>query len=137
LAEATAHDSLAETPGLGTVDEDDLYAAMDRLLGRQDRIECRLAKRHLDEGALVLYELTSVYLEGCRRPLGKALRMPLSRQRQDRLWLFFPSPTSGSKSRKGAPVRNIRETAPEKGGDRGSPRAPRLPGKWGSNSDPA
>jgi hypothetical protein len=39
LAEATARDSLAETLGLGPLDEDDLYASMDWLLERQDRIE--------------------------------------------------------------------------------------------------
>ena len=53
LAEATARDSLAETLGLGALDEDDLYASMDWLLERQDRIERGLAKRHLGEGTLV------------------------------------------------------------------------------------
>ncbi len=71
LAEATARDSLAETLSLGSVDEDDLYAAMDWLLPRQERIEKGLARRHLNDGALVLYDLTSVYLEGCRCPLAK------------------------------------------------------------------
>ena len=71
LAEATARDSLAETLGLGSVDEDDLYAAMDWLLPRQERIEKGLARRHLNDGALVLYDLTSVYLEGRRCPLAK------------------------------------------------------------------
>ena len=71
LAEATAGDSLADTLGLGAVDEDDLYAAMDWLLKRQDRIERSLARRHLEEGALVLYDLTSVYLEGRKCALGR------------------------------------------------------------------
>ena len=71
LAEAAARDTLAETLGLGAVDEDDLYAAMDWLLERQDRIERGLAKRHLEDGALVLYDLTSVYLEGRQCPLAK------------------------------------------------------------------
>ena len=71
LAEATARDSLAETLALGEIDEDDLYAAMDWLLERQDAIERRLARRHLKDGALVLYDLTSVYLEGRRCPLGR------------------------------------------------------------------
>ena len=71
LAEATARDSLAETLGLGSVDEDDLYAAMDWLLPRQERIEKGLARQHLNDGALVLYDLTSVYLEGRRCPLAK------------------------------------------------------------------
>jgi len=71
LAEATARDSLAETLGLDALDEDDLYAAMDWLLERQGRIERSLAKRHLGEGALVLYDLTSVYLEGRHCPLAQ------------------------------------------------------------------
>ena len=57
--------------GLGEIDEDDLYAAMDWLLERQDSIERRLAKRHLQDGALVLYDLTSSYLEGRHCPLAK------------------------------------------------------------------
>ena len=52
-----------------TVTEHDLYAAMDWLLARQDHIERRLAKCHLEDGALVLYDLTSVYMEGRRCPL--------------------------------------------------------------------
>ena len=61
LAEATARDSLAETLALGETDEDDLYAAIDWLLERQDTMERRLARRHLlKDGALVFYDLTSV-----------------------------------------------------------------------------
>ena len=71
LAEANAGDSLAGTLGLGAVDEDDLYAAMDWLLQRQARIERALARRHLADGALVLYDLTSVYLEGRKCPLAR------------------------------------------------------------------
>ena len=55
---------------LGGSDEDDLYAAMDWLLDRQERIEARLAKRHLSEDALVLYDLSSSYFEGSSCPLG-------------------------------------------------------------------
>jgi len=44
--------------------EDDLYAAMDWLLDRQPGIETKLATRHLSEGGIVLYDLTSSYLEG-------------------------------------------------------------------------
>ena len=69
LAEATARDSLAAKLGLDPLDEDDLYAAMDRLVERQASIERGLARRHLGEGSLVLYDLTSVYLEGRRCPL--------------------------------------------------------------------
>ena len=71
LAAATARHTLADTLGLGALTEDDLYAAMDWLLQRQDRIERTLARRHLADGALVLYDLTSVYLEGRRCPLAK------------------------------------------------------------------
>ena len=71
LAEATARNTLAEALGLGAVDEDDLYAAMDWLLERQRRVERTLARKHLAEGALVLYDLTSVYLEGRKCPLAK------------------------------------------------------------------
>ena len=71
LAEETAGDTLGETLGLQEASEDDLYAAMDWLLTRQEAIERRLAKRRLKEGTLVLYDLTSVYLEGRRCPLAK------------------------------------------------------------------
>jgi transposase len=50
--------------GVEDADEDDLYAAMDWLLERQGRIEKKLADRHLEEGSLVLYDLTSSYFEG-------------------------------------------------------------------------
>ncbi len=70
LAEATAASTLGEMldPEL---DEDDLYAAMDWLLERQERIEQGLAKRHLEEGCLILYDLTSVWMEGRSCPLAK------------------------------------------------------------------
>ena len=71
LAEETARDTLGETLGLQEASEDDLYAAMDWLLERQEAIERRLAKRRLQEGTLVLYDLTSVYLEGRRCPLAQ------------------------------------------------------------------
>jgi hypothetical protein len=64
LSEATAAHSLSAVLGLGEVDEDELYAALD-LLGRaQPRIETALARRHLKDGCLVLYDLTSSYLHG-------------------------------------------------------------------------
>lgn len=64
LVEETKSNSLGEVLGLGSLDEDDLYAAMDWLVGRQRRIEGKLAKRHLEEGCLVLFDLTSVYYTG-------------------------------------------------------------------------
>ncbi len=71
LEAATAHNTLAEVLELGPLDEDDLYAAMDWLVERQDRIERGLAKRHLEQGTLVLYDLTSVWMEGRTCPLAK------------------------------------------------------------------
>jgi transposase len=61
---ATATTSLGETLGVAGADADDLYAAMDWLLARQPAIEKTLAKRHLSEGTLVLYDVTSSYYEG-------------------------------------------------------------------------
>jgi len=63
--------TLAEDFGVASCDEDDLYAAMDWLLERQDAIQKRLAARHLSEGALVLYDLSSSYFEGSCCPLAK------------------------------------------------------------------
>lgn len=51
--------------------EDNLYAAMDWLLARQDDIEQKLAARHLRDDALVLYDLSSSYFEGSCWPLAK------------------------------------------------------------------
>ena len=53
MAEVTAGSTLADTLELGAVDEDDLYAAMDWLLGRQERIERALATGHLADGRSV------------------------------------------------------------------------------------
>ena len=61
--------TLAEELGVAEATEDDLYAAMDWLLERQKRIEKRLAERHLREGALVLYDVSSSYYEGRTCPL--------------------------------------------------------------------
>ncbi len=63
--------TLASELGVEGVDEDDLYAAMDWLYERQARIEDRLAKRHLNVGEMVLYDVSSSYFEGRACPLGK------------------------------------------------------------------
>lgn len=63
--------TLREMLHLDVVDEDDVYASMDWLLKRQNRIEKRLSKRHLKDGDLVLYDLTSSYFEGVTCPLAK------------------------------------------------------------------
>ncbi len=63
--------TLADEFGVVDATEDELYAAMDWLLARQGRIQKKLAKRHLEDGALVLYDLTSSYFEGSTCPLAK------------------------------------------------------------------
>jgi transposase len=66
------HDTtLAEELHVQDADEDELYAAMDWLLGRQRTIEAKLAKRHLTEGGLVLYDVSSSYYEGEECPLAR------------------------------------------------------------------
>jgi transposase len=63
--------TLAEDFGVADADEDDLYAAMDWLLARQDAIQKKLAARHLSLGGLVLYDLSSSYFEGSTCPLAR------------------------------------------------------------------
>ena len=63
--------TLADDFGVAEADEDDLYTAMDWLLARQDRIQQKLAARHLRAGGLVLYDLSSSYVEGTTCPLAK------------------------------------------------------------------
>jgi transposase len=63
--------TLAEEFGVVDADEDDLYSAMDWLLTRQDAIQKKLAVRHLREGGLVLYDLSSSYFEGTTCALAK------------------------------------------------------------------
>jgi transposase len=63
--------SLGEALGLQSVDENDLYAAMDWVLPRQGKIEKALAKRHLSNGTLVMCDVTSTYFEGRTCPLAQ------------------------------------------------------------------
>jgi Transposase DDE domain len=63
--------TLADELGVTGADEDDLYHAMDWLIQRQARIEDRLARRHLRDGEMVLYDVSSSYFEGRSCPLGK------------------------------------------------------------------
>ena len=60
----TAASSLGEVLSLGPVDEDELYSALDWLGERQEAIEKALARKHLHNGTLVLYDVSSSYLEG-------------------------------------------------------------------------
>ena len=63
--------TLGDELGVAGADEDDLYAALDWLLERQARIEDRLARRHLEDGELVLYDVSSSYFEGRTCPLAR------------------------------------------------------------------
>ena len=71
LGEETAFTTLGETLDVELADEDDLYEAMDWLLVRQAAIEAKIAKRHLSEETLVLYDVTSTYFEGRTCPLAQ------------------------------------------------------------------
>ena len=71
LCSATASSSLGEALGLGDVDDEELYAALDWLLARQPAIEATLAKRHLQNATLVLYDVSSSYRQGRCCPLAK------------------------------------------------------------------
>ena len=87
LDEATASSSLGALLGLGAVSEQELYAALDWLLSRQARIEQRLARRHLSQGTLVLYDVSSTYFEGRTCPLA---RRGFSRDgKRDKLQIVF------------------------------------------------
>ena len=68
---STLTSTLGETLGVEGADEDELYDAMDWLLQRQVSIETALAKRHLHDDTLVLYDLTSSYFEGRTCPLAQ------------------------------------------------------------------
>jgi len=67
----TKESSLGEVLEVESADEDELYGAMDWLLARQQGVETLLAKRHLSEGTLALYDLTSTYFEGRKCPLAQ------------------------------------------------------------------
>jgi transposase len=71
LDDETASTSLGQVLDLGEVDERELYATLDWLVGQQARIEKSLAGRHLHDGTLVLYDVTSSYFEGRTCPLAK------------------------------------------------------------------
>jgi hypothetical protein len=98
LRSHSASNSLAEALQVGDADEDELYASMDWLLARQPKIETALAARHLAEGTLVLYDVSSTYFEGRHCPLA---RIGHSRDgRFDRPQIVFGLLTNGE----GCPV---------------------------------
>lgn len=71
MSRCFAQSTLASELGVEDADEDELYGALDWLLTRQARIEAALARRHLVEGTLVLYDLSSSYFEGRCCPLAQ------------------------------------------------------------------
>jgi transposase len=71
MVRALGQSTLAEELGVEGADEDDLYGAMDWLQERQARVEDRLARRHLSDGEMVLYDVSSSYFEGRSCPLAK------------------------------------------------------------------
>ncbi len=71
LRTETATSTLGQVLGVSGADEDDLYDAMDWVLARKDAIENSLAARHLANGTLVLYDVSSAAFEGRTCPLGK------------------------------------------------------------------
>ena len=70
-ARALPLSTLADELAVAGADEDELYGALDWLFARQQKIEDRLARRHLGEGQLVLYDVSSSYFEGRHCPLAK------------------------------------------------------------------
>lgn len=71
LRAETLESTLGEELSLTDADEDEVYAAMDWALRRQGAVEDELARRHLKNGSLVLYDVTSTYFEGRRCPLAR------------------------------------------------------------------
>jgi len=83
----TQTSSLGLMMGVPDADENELYGAMDWLLERQERIENALAARHLENGSLVLYDVTSTYFEGEACPL--AMRGYSRDGKGDKLQIVF------------------------------------------------
>ncbi|MBW2162451.1 MAG: IS1634 family transposase [Deltaproteobacteria bacterium] len=71
LREATATTSLPGELGLDEVTDEEMYTTLDWLLERQARIEDKLAERHLQDGSLVLYDVSSSYYTGTHCPLAR------------------------------------------------------------------
>ena len=88
LDEETSTSTLAEWLEVQEIDAQALYTAMDWLGERQAEIEKKLAKRHLEDGALVLYDVSSTYFEGKCCPLGQ---LGHSRdEKKDKFILYLP-----------------------------------------------
>jgi hypothetical protein len=76
MTRAFTDTALGEDLGVADADEDELYTAMDWLSERQEAIEKRLARRHLKNGGLVLFDLTSSYFDGVTCPLASDRLQP-------------------------------------------------------------
>ena len=98
LQTETEESSLGASLDVADADEDALYQAMDWLLTRQARVEQALARRHLTDGGLILYDVTSTYFEGRKCPLAK-FGHPRD-GRRDKLQIVFGLLTNGE----GCPV---------------------------------
>ncbi len=71
LRTETAASTLGQELQVQDLDEDDLYEAMDWVLGRQEQIEAKLARKHLQDGSLILYDVSSSYYTGQCCPLAQ------------------------------------------------------------------
>ena len=69
IRKETTNSSLGKVLGLEKADKDEYYQALDWLLSRQIDIENQLVSRHLEDSSLILYDLTSTYVEGTECPL--------------------------------------------------------------------
>ena len=87
LVEGSRSSTLGQVLGVEGADENQLYAAMDWLVERQGKIEDALARKHLTNGCLVLYDVSSSYMEGKHCPLA---RFGYSRDhRRDRMQITY------------------------------------------------
>ena len=80
--------SLAQVLGIEDADENEVYAALDWVLKRKQRIEKKLANRHLSDGSSVLYDLSSSYYTGTHCPLAKYGRRRGGEQKRFPLILY-------------------------------------------------
>lgn len=87
LSSDTLSSSLGEAVGVGQADADDLYEALDWLVRGQARIERKLAERHLEDGQLVLWDVTPVPFESRTSPLA-AFGRPRGSKKSQRQLLF-------------------------------------------------
>ena len=102
--------TLAEAFGVGDDDEDDLYEAMDWLLKRQERIEQRLAKRHLHQGEPVFADVSRPsYYEGRTCPL---MRFGYSRDAKRSKTQLVYAGAQRPRRVSGQPCKPIRATPP-------------------------